>query len=194
MIAADNWCVKVDDRVYGPYTSQQIRKFASEGRLASWSKVAPAGSRNWRDAKDEPAFATLFQGPAPSTRSFGKRDDAEPASPARQRRHAAPARDRSGQIAPAGANFILIFDVVSAAASRVESAIQSLGPCFRITENVWALQCDLTATGVRNAVAPYLLPREPIFVIDTTNGRSSWQNYAPELHAKIAAAWTAAKG
>lgn len=192
MIAADNWCVKVDDRVYGPYTSQQIRKFASEGRLASWSKIAPAGSRNWRDAKDEPAFASLFATPAPNARAFGKRDDAEPTPAARQRR-TAPARGKSGAVAPSGANFILIFDVVSAAASRVESAIQSLGPCFRITENVWALQCDLTATGVRNAVAPYLLPREPIFVVDATNGRSSWQNYAPELHAKIAAAWTTAK-
>jgi hypothetical protein len=196
MLAADNWCVRVDERVYGPYTSQQLRKFAAEGRLAGWSQIAPAGSRTWREAKDEPTFSNLFGGAQRAGRAFGKRDDVEPAPSARSggRRHqtATPAA-KAPAAATGPANFILVFDVVNAAASRVESAIMTLGPAFRLTENVWAVTSDSTATGVRNAIAPYLLPRESIFVIDTTRGRSSWQNYAPELHAKIAAAWTAAR-
>ncbi len=196
MLAADNWCVRVDDRVYGPYTSQQLRKFAAEGRLAGWSQVAPAGSRTWRDAKDEPTFSSLFVSGQRGGRAFGKRDDAEaalaPKAGARRQQTATPG-SRPPAVAAGPANFILIFDVVNAAASRIENAILTLGPAFRLTENVWAVSSDSTATGVRNAIAPYLLPRESIFVVDTTRGRSSWQNYAPELHAKIAAAWTAAR-
>lgn len=188
MLAADNWCVKVDDRVYGPYTSQQLRSFANEGRLAGWSQVAPAGSRTWRNAKDEPTFSGLFK--APGDRSFGKRDNAVDSG------EPAPTKKPKMQVAPqpiGPSNHLLIFDVVNAAASRVEAAVAALGPAFRVADNVWAVSSDMTATGVRNAIAPYLLPRESIFVVDTTRGRSSWQNFAPELHAKIAAAWTAVR-
>lgn len=209
MLAADNWCVKVDDRVYGPYTSQQLRKFAHEGRLASWSLIAPAGSRTWREAKDEAAFGSFFGAEAKAAsaggRSFGKReitfDDigGAPASDASvvlsSSKRASAARRPGAAVAADGAvaNFVIIFDVVSASATRVEAAIMSLGPAFRLADNVWTVSCELTAIGVRNAVAPYLLPRESIFVIDTSRGRSSWQNYAPEIHAKIAAAWVGAK-
>lgn len=184
LLAADNWCVKVEERVYGPYTSQQMRKFAHEGRLAAWSLIAPAGSRAWREAAKENAFSQFFGASLEKkdgkSKSFGKRD--------------AETRD-SDEKAPAlsaCANFVIIFDVVSAAASRVEAAIMSLGAGFRIADNVWTVNCELTAVGVRNAIAPYLNPRESIFVIDATRGRSSWQNYAPELHAKITAAYAKA--
>lgn len=194
MLAADNWCVKVDDRVYGPYTSQQLRKFAAEGRLAGWSQISPAGSRSWRDAREEPTFSTLFS-PSRAQRAFGKRDDTQdPAEvTAQARRTPANASRAQAQTAQGPANFVIVFDVVSAAASRVENAVLALGPAFRLTDNVWTVSCDMTATGVRNAIAPYLLPRESIFVVDTTRGRSSWQNYAPEMHAKIAAQWTSAR-
>ena len=91
------------------------------------------------------------------------------------------------------ANFVIIFDVVSAAASRAEAAVLSLGPGFRIADNVWTVSCNLTAIGVRNAIVPYLLPRESIFVVDSTNGKTVWENYPPEAHAKITAAWMSPK-
>ncbi len=208
MLAADNWCIKVDDRVYGPYTSTQLRKFAHEGRLASWSLIAPAGGRTWREAKDERAFASFFgaasKRPNGDGTTFGKRDivieeDTKPAiaespTPAPSPRKSSAARPGAAVAADGAiANFVIIFDVVSAAASRAEAAVLSLGPAFRLADNVWSVSCELTAIGVRNAIAPYLLLRESIFVIDTTRGRSSWQNYAPETHAKISAAWTSVK-
>ncbi|MBI1364368.1 MAG: hypothetical protein GC153_00225 [Alphaproteobacteria bacterium] len=201
MLAADNWCVKVDDRIYGPYTSRQLRKFAHEGRLAAWSQVAPAGSRSWREAREEPTFAAFFgidlRSAYPKSRPFGKRIDGDGEPVETQENSTAPvARPRGDSHAapqPQLANFIVIFDVVNAAASRVETAMLSLGPAFRIAENVWTVRCELTAIGVRNAITPYLLPRESIFVVDATRGRSSWQNYSPETHAKIAAAWAATR-
>lgn len=199
MLAADNWCVKVEERVYGPYSSQQLRKFAHEGRFAPASMVSPAGSRTFREAHLEPVFAAFFgvEGNTASARNFGKRTDVEPvkadAAPSKSQTKAGAAARRAPGSDPTVGNFIIIFDVISAAAARAEAAIMSLGPAFRMGDNVWTVACELTALGVRNAIAPYLMPRDSIFVVDATRGRTSWQNYAPELHAKLAAAWSHAR-
>ncbi len=186
MLAAENWCVKVEEKVYGPYTTEQLRKYAHEGRLAGWSLIAPAGSRAWREASREKSLATFFGAeagtPANTTeRTFGRRDQAD----------ASPAATTQTRQAPALANFLVIFESAEGAAGRLESAVQSLGRAFRIADNVWSVTSDLTAVGMRNALAPYLAPKEPIFVVDASRGRTSWQNYAPEAHAKISAAYTA---
>ena len=188
MFAAENWCVKVGEKVYGPYTSEQMRKYAHEGRLASRSLISPAGSRAWREACEEAAFANFFGFKTPANgnlygqKQFGKRDAAADAANDATKNGAAQAEPRM-------ANFVIIFDVVSAAASRVEAAIMTLGNAFRIADNVWTVNCELTAVGVRNVIAPYLSTKESIFVVDTTHGRTSWQNYAPGLHSKISAAY-----
>ncbi|WP_425409377.1 hypothetical protein [Hyphococcus sp.] len=206
MLAAENWCLKVKNKVYGPYTTEQMRKFAHEGRLAAWSMVAPAGGRAWREARSELVFANFFGGEKPVAKkvygkTFGKRSDwdddpsLEPkakTSPKTVQQNAKPsavADDPSIHTA----NFIIIFDVVSAAASRVEAAVMSLGHAFRIADNVWNVNCELTAVGVRNAIAPYLRGSESIFVVDATRGRTSWRNYAPETQSKISAAYMRSK-
>ena len=183
---ADNWCVKANDRVFGPYTSEQLRKFAHEGRFAATSMIAPAGSRDWREARSENTFASFF-GAAP---------ESAPAKASEPRRpkafgHSAVNNSPTEQTGPA--NFVLIFDVVNAAASRIEPTLLSLGRAFRLADNVWAVNCALTAIGVRNAIAPFLRPNESLFVVDATNGRTSWTNYAPEAHSKISAAFVHGK-
>lgn len=210
MLAADNWCVKVQGKVYGPYTFQQLRSFAEQGRLGERSLIAPAGGRDWREAIEEPRFAEIFERQGryearPGGR-FGRRADAAPAakeddvadaiqseSAAGPRRARALGQRRSGLAAndqqAETANLLIVFDVVSGAAGRVETGVRSLGPAFQVAENVWSVACGLTATGVRNAIAPFLRPNETIFVTDTTNGGATWQNYAPEVHAKITTAY-----
>jgi hypothetical protein len=194
---ADNWCIKSNDRVYGPYSSNDLRKFAHEGRFASWSLVAPAGSSDWKEARQEPTFAQFFgfSAEAANERSFGKLkqspDAAQAAShqPVEEPRRAhLLGRDTRTQLMTeqtAMANFVVIFDATNAAGNRVESALTRLGLAFRLADNVWSVSCRLTAIGVRNAISPFLRPNETLFVIDATNGRTSWQNYAPEAHAKI---------
>jgi len=184
MFAAENWCIKVDDKIFGPYTSTQMRKYAHAGRLSAASLVSPAGSRAWREAHKESAFSSFFGYDNHSNtahnddHAFGKHGAKEIRPP-----------KTNGRSQVQSANFILVFDVVNAAASRVGAAMQNLGSAFRIADNVWAVNCDLTAVGVRNAIAPYLKPRESLFVVDTTRGRTSWQNYSPTLHAKISEAY-----
>ncbi|MCB2112960.1 MAG: DUF4339 domain-containing protein [Parvularculaceae bacterium] len=195
---ADNWCLRTNDRTYGPYSTADLRKFAHEGRFAATSMIAPAGSREWREARTEPAFAQFF-GYAPACDAapgFGKRDIAGAGkSRTPQRAHALGRATANAQPTeqPAPANFVLIFDVTSAAASRVENALSSLGSSIRLADNVWSVNCALTAIGVRNAITPFLHRTETLFVIDATNGRTSWQNYAPEAHAKITQAYVHAR-
>ncbi|HBK91339.1 MAG TPA: hypothetical protein DDZ68_06685, partial [Parvularcula sp.] len=118
---------------------------------------------------------------------------AKPNEPRRPKPFGGAGQNHSSTEQTGQANFVLVFDVVSAAASRIEPALHSLGSAFRLAENVWAVNCALTAIGVRNAVAPYLRPNESLFVVDATNGRTSWQNYAPEAHSKISAAFVHGK-
>lgn len=208
MLAAENWCLKVKEKVYGPYTTEQMRKFAHEGRLAAWSMIAPAGGRAWREARSEMVFANFFstetQLPTkPGVKTFGKRNDWEDDSDDvcgasekityKDRSNKAESSGKRESRTPHSANFIIIFDVVSAAATRVEAAVMSLGHAFRIADNVWSVSCELTAVGVRNAIAPYLRGSESIFVVDATRGRTSWRNYAPEAQAKISAAYLHSK-
>lgn len=186
---ADNWCLKANDRVFGPYTSEQLRKFAHVGRFAPTSLIAPAGSRDWREARTENAFSSFF-GVATSTTVDARAGKAgEPRRP----RSFGGGQNNTSTEQTGPANFVLIFDVVSAAASRIEPALQSLGKAFRLADNVWTVNCALTSIGVRNAIAPYLRPSESLFVVDATNGRTSWQNYAPEAHSKISAAFVHGK-
>ena len=206
MLAAENWCIKVQNKVYGPYTTQQMRKFAHEGRLASWSLVSPAGGQAWREAKREMVFANFFGKETPVKdakapgKAFGKRSDCENVVnenvPQTEKNAAINAKAGNAirttraqeETESCDANFVVIFDVVSAAATRVEAAMLSLGPAFKIADNVWHVTCELTAVGVRNAIAPYLRGSESIFVVDASRGRSSWSNYAPEANAKLSAA------
>ncbi len=187
---ADNWCIKSNDRVFGPYTSEQLRKFAHEGRFAANSMIAPAGSRDWREARAENAFASFFGTTAAANTDAHAQKSNEPRRP-RAFGQIGQTNSPAEQTGPS--NFVLIFDVVNAAASRIEPALQSLGNAFRLADNVWTVSCALTAIGVRNAIAPYLRPNESLFVIDATNGRTSWQNYAPEAHSKISASFVHGK-
>ena len=178
MLATDNWCIKVAQRVYGPYTQDQMAAFASEGRLSGQSLVAPAGGKTWREARQYPAISGLLdKGTKPAGRAFGKNAAAE----------------TPGVLADgANANFVVVFDVVSGAATRLAHVLSSLGPAFRLTDNVWTLASTQTALGIKNAIAPHLALREPLFVIDCSRGRTAWQNFAPETHAKLTKAWVKA--
>lgn len=196
MVAAENWCVKVDEKTYGPYSTQQMRKLAHEGRLAAWSLIAPAGSRAWKEAREENAFATFFGFDAKAATNSAKKTFGKAGGVPNPKLNGACEKTSVHDQAPGqsgSANFIIVFDVVSAAASRVEAAIHSLGNAFRLADNVWTVSCELTAVGVRNAIAPYLNRRESIFVVDATRGHSSWQNYSPEAQAKVTAAFVAPK-
>ncbi|MEM8936961.1 MAG: hypothetical protein AAGC77_11195 [Pseudomonadota bacterium] len=200
MLAAENWRVKVEGKIYGPYTPRQMHAFAQQGRLAPWSLISPDGAEKWREAIHETTFMGAFglSGAAHKkaiARTFGKRETSKDTAPAENaakpaslssstvERSTPPVDTQHGALA----QFVVVFDVVNAAATRIEPAIRNLGHAFRLADNVWNVTTSLTAIGVRNVLAPHLYKHESIFVVDAKRGRTSWQNYAPEVHAKITA-------
>src|SRR5436190_6200516 len=60
------WTINVGGRVYGPYSAEQMRTFAGEGRLAPTSLVAHHGEPNFRNAGEESELAYLFRPATPA--------------------------------------------------------------------------------------------------------------------------------
>ena len=176
-IAANNWCIKIGDKVYGPYRDDQMKTFAAEGRLAPTSNVAPAGSTAWQQARQFSQLALLFPSaqPAPAPeKSFGRagRGGDTPALP-------------DGALS----NFFLIFDPAPGTAGRLEYKIRHLGDAFRITENVWCVSSTQSALGLKNALTPDMMSREFVIVVDAARGRTIWHNCAPEAHSHLTRAF-----
>lgn len=175
MLATENWCIRVSDKTYGPYTQDQMAVFAREGRLSGQSMVSPAGGRNWREARHYPALARFLEKPVDGLRAFGRATDRQDA-PAERADHDA-------------VNILLVFDPGVGTAGRVDPYVKALGPAFRVVENVWCVTAQTSATGVRNALMPHLHPTEPMMIVDCTRGRTTWHNCSPEIHARLTKAW-----
>ncbi len=175
---SQTWRLRVADRTYGPYSYDQLESFVREGRFAPTSMVSSSSERRWRTAGSDPQFRDLFQATAPRAVKksvFGQRDISHD--------------EADGKKEPEAATFLLVFDVVSGAAGRIETAVRSLGPAMRVADNVWAVTTTNTAPGVRNALTPQLTEREPVLVVDATRGRSAWHNFCPETDAKLKRLW-----
>ncbi len=179
MLSTDNWCLKVAERIYGPYTTKQLEDFATQGRLSAQSLIAPAGGKIWRVAQQYPNISEILSGGNSRKKRFGKNSA-----------HTERSMPEEGAIS----NFIIVFDVVSGAASRLEHIVRNIGPAFRLTDNVWAVTSDQSVMGIKNTLAPHLQIREPIFVVDAQRARSAWQNFVPETHSKLTKAWTSRFG
>lgn len=176
MLSTDNWCIKVAERVYGPYSTEQLEEFAEQGRLGPQSLVAPAGGKMWRAARQYPNIAEILSGErqlTTTTSRFGRSNES--------------GKDPQDDVSIA--NFVVVFDVVSGAASRLEHVVRNLGPAFRLTDNVWAVSSDQTIMGIKNLLTPHLQVREPIFIVDCSRGKTAWQNFTPEKHSKLTKAW-----
>ncbi|ADM10570.1 hypothetical protein PB2503_12664 [Parvularcula bermudensis HTCC2503] len=171
MFATENWCIKVDEKTYGPYSNDQMTEFAKQGRLSSRSLVAPAGGKNWREARHYPMLATILASDPQDRRQFGK-------AAAGMRQAKQPADGEA-------ANFVVIFDVTPGTAGRLSHIVKGLGETIRLTDNVWHLQTTLSATGIKNAIMPHLQIREIVYIADTSRGRTTWHNMTPELHSRL---------
>ena len=209
------WSINVSGRVYGPFTSDRMRSFVGEGRLAPHSLVAREGTEDWREAREEPEFSEVFgqrnRGPAPASASATPAPAATPApqssraaqpvtAPQLAQPQAATA-PRSAQIPAPQSNITPATDQVAAhfavivdqkalgAANNIEGAINSLGPCYRLTNNVWILSTEQSVSAVRNRLVQELGKADSLFVIDASRGKAAWFNFGPEADVRIRRVW-----
>jgi hypothetical protein len=203
------WSINVSGRVYGPFTSERMRSFVGEGRLAPHSLVAREGTDDWHEAREEPEFSDVFR-----DRGRAATPEAPTASPALQPQplraaqpvnapqpaqpHAAPAPQPQVHapqpVAPAAehtaAHFAVIVDQkAQSAAGHIENAISSLGPCYRLTNNVWIISTEQSVSAVRNRLVQELGKADSLFVIDASRGKAAWFNFGPEADVRIRRVW-----
>jgi GYF domain 2 len=202
------WTINVSGRVYGPFTSERMRGFVSEGRLAPHSLVAREGSADWHEARDEPEFSDVFAhrgGPAVALAVEAKAApaaavaQADPSPqpvqpPARTVEQLPQTHTPRANGASTGdnvaAHFAVIVDQKSqAAAHNIEGAINSLGQAYRLTNNVWIISTEQTVSAVRNRLVQELGKTDSLFVIDASRGKAAWFNFGPEADVRIRRVW-----
>jgi len=198
------WTINVSGRVYGPFSSERMRGFVSEGRLAPHSLVAREGSSDWHEARDEPEFSNVFsqRGQAPSTaapepkvaapapQTVPSPQPIQPQMPAPVPQAQAHHANSVAAGEPVTAHFAVIVDQkAQAAASNLEGAINSLGQSYRLTTNVWIISTEQTVSAVRNRLVQELGKADSLFVIDASRGKAAWFNFGPEADVRIRRVW-----
>jgi hypothetical protein len=183
------WILNVGGRAYGPYTSEQMRVFASEGRLVAMSQVARAGETEFRNALDDPDLGSLFMpSKSPSTAL------AEPMRPREPERQGGFGKLDGGakdgaDAGPVTSHLIIISDMKSRSSHGLEEEIVKLGHACPVFPQVWILNTEQTVNAVRNVLIQQLGKLDLLLVIDASHDKAAWFNFGPEMDARIRRTW-----
>ena len=161
-----SWYVKVDGRVYGPYTAAQMRAFVGEGRVAAHSTVSEDREQGWRSAGDVPQFKAWL-------------DEA---------RHE-PGKRRTPQSEGRSANFVVIADLAEENRAGFEAALSDFGDAERITGGVWLMRGAASAADLRNELSHLLGRDDKLLVVDASRDRTAWFNLGRESDQRIRELW-----
>jgi hypothetical protein len=177
------WTINVDGRVYGPYSAERLRSFASEGRLAPTSLIAQDGSSEWREAREAPEFCDIF--------TQAPREIPRVGAPVAVPQNAPVSSAPVNADVPEGklALFTIVIDIKSHSPGGFERAITSLGSAHRLVHNVWILSTTQTVNAVRNRLVPELGKTDSLFVVDASRGKAAWFNFGPDADVRIRRVW-----
>jgi hypothetical protein len=174
------WTIKANDRCYGPYAAEQMRSFASEGRLAPHSLVARDGETDFRHASEDEELALLFR-PAPQRPVFFTADGDQP-NFGRQ----------EGETATL-THFVIIADMKSRSISGLEEEIFKCGQAIAIMPQAWLLSSEMSINALRNALVQKLGRIDMLFIVDAARNKAAWFNYGPEADSRIRRVWQKAQ-
>lgn len=173
------WTIKANDKSYGPYTLEQMRTFAGEGRLASHSFVARDGEMTYGPAGDDLVLAGLFrpQAQAPVQRPvfFTAEGDI--------------GRTREEPQTSPISRFIIIADMKSRSIAGVEEEIHRLGHATALMPQAWLLTSELTLNALRNNLIQRLGRIDMLFIVDASHNKAAWFNFGPEADSRIRRIW-----
>lgn len=166
--SATSWFVKVEGRVYGPYTPAQMRAFVKEGRVAAHSSVSENRETGWRDAKAVTQFKDWFE-------------EAREA-PQKRRPRPAPSDART-------ANFVIVANLSRETETGFANALSEFGDTEKIGEGIWLLRAPATAAILRNELSHLLERDDTLLVVDASRDRTAWFNLGREADQRIRALW-----
>jgi hypothetical protein len=183
---ASTWTIKANDRCFGPFTLEQMRSFASEGRLAAHSLVAADGGTRFVPASESGELATLFRPATPT--------------PAPQRPVFYTAEGDLGSNYAARepepvthSRFIIIAEMKQRSISGLEQEIMRCGPAIALMPQAWLLTSEMTVNALRNTLIQKLGRIDMLFIVDATRNKAAWFNYGPEADARIKRIWQEAQ-
>jgi hypothetical protein len=156
--------VSANDKLFGPYSHEQMKSFALQKRLLPQSLVRMGSEGGFVAAESHAALSRLFLAGEGSSSSGSQRPQAAASQPATS--------IPDGQIS----NFVVIIDARSGSFRKAESEIKILGRTLRINQQTWLLQTDKPANTIKNALAPHLGADDPLVVIDAGRNRLAWHN------------------
>jgi len=175
-----SWSISVGGRTYGPYTGEQLRAFAAEGRLTAESLVARVGQADFRKTADEPDLAGIF---SPVSGDPAMEQDTH------HERHASFGRNESHSRDGERAHIVVIADMKSGSIAKLEDEIAALGPAYAILPQVWLVRTEFSANAIRNQLIQQLGKLDMLFVIDASQDKAAWFNFGPEADARIRKVW-----
>jgi len=163
---AMSWFVKVEGRVYGPYTGAQMRAFVGEGRVASHSSVSEQRETGFRDARDVPQLKAWLE---------------------EARR--APGERRITATDSRTSNFVIVADLNSDSRGGFEAALKDFGEVESITPGVWLLRGAASAAHLRNELSHLLARDDKLLVVDASRDRTAWFNLGRDADQRIRGMW-----
>ncbi|MEO1039240.1 MAG: DUF4339 domain-containing protein [Pseudomonadota bacterium] len=163
---AMSWYVKVDGRVYGPYTAAQMRAFVTEGRVATHSMVSETRDDGWREASHIAQFKAWLDEARQSPNDKGGDKP--------QRR---------------SANFVIIAEVDDEHRAGFEAALADFGDAEGITSGVWLLRGAASAADLRNELSHLLGREDKLLVVDASRDRTAWFNLGQDADQRIRELW-----
>jgi hypothetical protein len=158
------WYVSANDKLFGPFSHEQMKSFALQKRLMPQSLVRMGSEGGFVPAERHAALARLFGAGEGSSSSGPLRPQVSAAQPA--------TNIPDGQVS----NFVIIIDVRSGSFRKAESEIKVLGRTLRLNQQTWLLQTDKSANTIKNMIAPHLGSEDPFVVIDAGRNRLAWHN------------------
>jgi len=174
-----SWTISVAGQIYGPYSTEQMRGFAAEGRLARQSLVAPEGENEFRRAAEQPELAPIFQ----PNMARGEAAVAQPLH--REAKEFGRAEAGAGEYS----HMLIVADLKSGSIAKLEEEIVTLGQSVAILPQAWLLASEASVNAVRNRLVQQLGKLDVLFVADASNDKAAWFNFGPELDARIRKIW-----
>lgn len=160
------WFVKVEGRVYGPYTGAQMRAFVAEGRVAAHSMVSGEREGEFSQAGEIAQLKAWL-------------DEARRA-PNEKRPLPADAKT---------ANFIIAAEIAPESRAGFEAAIAEFGDVQPISSGVWILRGAASAAYLRNELSHLLERKDKLLVVDASRDRSAWFNLGRDADQRIRELW-----
>ena len=161
-----SWFVRVEGRIYGPYTGAQMRAFIGEGRVAAHSTVSDQRDQGFRQACDIPQVKVWLE---EVRLSPGERKSISP-----------DART---------ANFVVVAELDDDTRGAFEATLNEFGETEGVTAGVWLLRSGSSAAHLRNELSHLLGRNDKLLIVDASRDRTAWFNLGRDADQRIRKMW-----